>query len=79
MLRSDCGAAELTATESSPIEDKHSWDRVPRWDGDKRERERYLRDVVLYLETEELNVDFSHGARLLSKLTGSTKKFADTV
>ena len=60
-------------------EDKHSWDRVPAWDGDKRQWKRYLRDVELYLETENLDVDFSHGARLLSRLTGSARKHAETI
>ena len=59
--------------------DKHSWDRVPAWDGDKRQWKRYLRDVELYLETEKLDVDFSRGARLLSRLTGSARKHAETI
>ena len=59
-------------------EDKHSWDIVPAWDGDKRQWKRYFRDVELYLETEKLDVDFSHGARLLSRLTGSARKYAET-
>ena len=49
-------------------EENHSWDRVPAWDGDERRWKRYLRDVELYLETEKLDVDFSHGARLLSRI-----------
>ena len=53
-------------------EEKHSWDRVPPWDGDKR-------DVELHLESEKLDVDFSHGARLLSHLTRSTRKYAETI
>ena len=60
-------------------EEKHSWDRIPVWDGDKRQCKRYLRDFELYLETEKLDVDFSHGARLLSHLTGSVKKYAETI
>ena len=32
----------------------------------------------LNLETEKLGVDFSHGARLLSRLTGSARKYAET-
>ena len=36
-------------------------------------------DVELYLETEKLDVDFSHGARLLSRLTGSARKYAETI
>ena len=54
-------------------------DRVPAWDGDQRRWKRYLRDVELYLETEKLDVDFSHGARLLSRLTGSARKYAETI
>ena len=57
-------------------EDKHSWDRVP---GDRRQWKRYLRDVEPYLETEKLDVDFSHGARLLSHLTSSARKYAETI
>ena len=60
-------------------EDKHSWDRVPAWDGDKRQWKRYLRDVELYLEIEKLDVGFSHGARLLSRLTGSARRYAKTI
>ena len=60
-------------------EDKHSWDRVPAWDGDKRQWKRYLREVELSRETESLDVDFSHGARLLSRLTGSARKYAETI
>ena len=60
-------------------EEKHSWDRIPAWDGDKRQWKRYLRDVELYLETAKLDVDISHGARLQSRLTGSAKKFAETI
>ena len=59
-------AQESTANMS---EEKHSWDRVPAWNGDKRQWRHYLRDVELYLETEKLDVDFSHGGRLLSRLT----------
>ena len=54
-------------------------DRVPAWDGDKRQWKRYLRDVELYLETDKLDVDFSHGARLLSRLTRSARKYAETI
>ena len=43
-------------------EEKHSWDRVPAWDGDKRQWKRHLRDVELYLETEKLDVDFSRSS-----------------
>ena len=60
-------------------EEKHSWDRIPAWDGDKRQWKCNLRDVELYLETEKLDVDFSHSARLLSRLTGSAKKYAETI
>ena len=60
-------------------EDKHTWDRVPTWDGDKRQWKRYLRDVELYLETEKLDVDFSHGDRLQSRLKGSLRKYAETI
>ena len=59
--------------------DKHSWDRVQAWDGDKRQRKRYSRDVELYLETEKLDVDFSHGAQLLTRLTDSARKHAETI
>ena len=59
-------------------EDKDSWKRVKAWDGDKRQWKRYLRDVELHLETEKLDVDFSHGARLLSRLTASARKLTET-
>ena len=39
----------------------------------------HMRDVELYLETEKLDVDFSHGARLLSRLTDSARKYAGTI
>ena len=38
-----------------------------------------MRDVELYLETEKLDVDFSHRARLLSRLTGSARKYDETI
>ena len=38
-------------------QNKHSWYRVPAWDGDKRQWKRYLRDVEFYLETEKLDVE----------------------
>ena len=60
-------------------EGKHSWDRVPAWDGDKRLWKRCLRDVELYLETEKLDVVFSHGARLPSRLTGSARQYSETI
>ena len=76
-------ASQVSAAQhrqpSNMSEEKHSWDRIPAWDGDKRQWKRYLRDVELYLETEKLDVDFSHGARLLSRLTGSAKKYAETI
>ena len=71
--------AEPAQTEANMSEEKHSWDRLPAWDGDKRQWKRYLRDVELYLETEKLVVDFCHGARLLSRLTGSARKCAETI
>ena len=37
-----------------------------------------MRDVELYFETEKLDVDFSHGARLLSRLTSPSRKYAKT-
>ena len=60
-------------------EDKHSWDRVPALDGDNRQWKRFIRDVELYLETEKLVADSSHGARLLSRLKGSARKHAETI
>ena len=60
-------------------ENKHSWDRVPTWDGDKRQWKRYLRDVELYLDTVKLDVDFPHGARVPSRLTGSARKYVETI
>ena len=60
-------------------EDKHTWDRVPTWDGDKRQWKRHLRDIELHLETEKLDVDFSHGARRLFRLTSSARKYAETI
>ena len=38
-----------------------------------------MRDVELYLETEKLDVDFSHGTRLLSRLTSSARRYAETI
>ena len=38
-----------------------------------------MRDVELYLETEKLVVAFSHGARLLLRLTGSARKYAEPI
>ena len=58
-------------------EDKHTWYGVPARDGDKRQWKRYLQDVELFLETEKLDVDFSHGARLPERAMGmeeATKK-----
>ena len=40
---------------------------------------RCLRDVELYLETDKLDVDFSHGARLLSGLISAARKYAETI
>ena len=50
-------------------EEKHSCDRVPAWDGDKRQWKRYLRDVELYLEKEKLE----------SRLTDSARKYAENI
>ena len=38
-----------------------------------------MRDFELHLETEKLDVDFSHGDRLLSRATGSARKHAETI
>ena len=63
-----------------PDEDTaNAWSRIPSWDGDKRGWKAYKRDVELYLETEKLDVDFSHGARLVKKLTGAARRFADNI
>ena len=64
---------------SNMSEEKISWDRIPAWDGDTRQWKRYLRDLELYLETEKLDVDFSHEAPLLSLLAGFAKKYAETI
>ena len=77
--RAAAGRSANTISTANMSEDKHTWCRVPAWDGDKRQWKRYLRDVELYLETEKLDVDFSHGARLLSRLTGSARKYAETI
>ena len=61
------------------MEETHYGDRVPVWDGDTRQWKRYLQDVELYLETEKLDVDIPHGARLLSFLTGSARKYAEII
>ena len=60
-------------------EEKHSWDRDPAWDGDTRQWKRCLQDVELHLETEKLDEDFPHGARLPSFLTGSARKYAEII
>ena len=57
----------------SVSEKKYSWDRVPALDGHKRQWKRKMRDVELHLGTEKLDADFSHGARLLSRLAGSAR------
>ena len=49
-------------------DEKNSWDRVPAWNGDKRQRKRYLFDVELHLETEKVDLEFSHRARPLLRL-----------
>ena len=77
--RAAAGRRASTISTANISEDKHTWCRVPAWDGDKRQWKRYLRDVELYLETEKLDVDFSRGARLLSRLTGSARKYAETI
>ena len=77
--RAAAGRRAITDSAANMIEDKHSWDRVPAWDGDKRQWKRYVRNVELDLETEKLDVDFSNGARLLSRLTGSAPKYAETI
>ena len=77
--RAAAGRSASTISKANMSEDKHTWDRVPAWDGDKRQWKRYLRDVELYLDSEKLDVDFSHGARRLFRLTGSLRKFAETI
>ena len=67
--RAAAGRSANTISTANMSEDKHTWNRVPAWDGDKRQWKRSLRDVELYFETEKLDVDFSQGARLLSRLT----------
>ena len=59
--------------------EKHSWDRVPTWDDDERQWKRYVRDMELCLETEKLDVDFSDGARLTTRLTGSAGKYDEAI
>ena len=44
-----------------------------------RQLKRYIADVELYHETEKLDEDFSHGARLLSRLTNSSRKHDKTI
>ena len=77
--RAVAGRRASTISTANMSEDKHTWYRVQAWDGDKRQWKRYLRDVDLNLETEKLDVDFSHGARLPSRLTGSARKYAETI
>ena len=60
-------------------EGTHSWGRVPAWDCDKPQWKRYLRDFELCLETEKLDEDSSNGAQLLSRLTSSARKCAETI
>ena len=69
--RAAAGRRASTTSTANMSEDKHTWDRVPAWDGDKRQWNRCLRDVELYLETEKLDVDFFHGNRMPSRLTDS--------
>ena len=57
----------------------NAWARVPVWDGDKRGWKAYKRDVELYLETEKLDVDNSHGARLVKRLTGAARRYTDNI
>ena len=76
---SDSWLSSQHRQQANVIEEEHSWERVLAWDGDKRQWKRYLRDVELYLEMEKLDVDFSHGAGLLLRLTGSARKCAETI
>ena len=55
-------------------EEEHSWDSVSTWDSDKRQWRRHKRDVELLLRYREAPI----GARLLAKITGAVKKFAET-
>ena len=54
-------------------EDKNSWDIVPSAYG-----RAIFETLSSTSKTEKLDVDFSHGARLLSSLTGSARKYAET-
>ncbi len=47
---------------------------MPTWDGDKRAWKAYQRDVELYLVTERLDADFSHGACLVKRLAGAARR-----
>ena len=67
--RAAAGRRASTDSTANMSEEKQSWDRVPAWDGDKHQWERYLRDAELYLQRV---------ARLLSRLTGSARKYAET-
>ena len=61
----------------SVCEEKHSWNRAPTCDGDKRQWRRYKRDVERFLETEQLDVD-CRLARGCSRGSGAAK-FAETI
>ena len=56
-----------------------AWSLIPTWDGNRKTWERYKEDVADWLETEKLDVDYSLGARLKWKLTGTAKVYARTV
>ena len=55
------------------------WDRIPCWNGDKKVWKAFQRDVEIWIETEKLDVDYSLGARLLRRLSGTAKRFGDNI
>ena len=59
-------------------DEKCSCDRVPTKDFDKRQWRSYKRDAEPFVETEKLDIECSIGERLLSRLTGTAKTFAET-
>ena len=57
-----------------------SWDRAPTLDVGRSHFDRYTYGVELYVASENLDVGFSRGARLLLRLTGDwQEKFGEAI
>ena len=61
------------ANEGAGSEQSNAFSRIPTWDGDASKWRKYKKDVEIWMEGENLEVNYSVAARMVQRRSGTAR------